>query len=115
VSFRVPTEADIQRDCVASLERWGAVVIRTNSGAVKVADRLVRFNRKPGCSDTLVCLPGGRFAAVEFKRPGKRATEKQSAFLAEVVAAGGLGLVATSLSELRAQLRGEGFDVSRLV
>jgi hypothetical protein len=34
---------------------------------------------------------------------------------AEVVAAGGLGLVATSLSELRAQLRGEGFDVSRLV
>ena len=115
MSFREPTEADIQATCISALELWGAVVIRTNSGAVKVADRLIRFNRKAGCSDTLVCLPGGRFAAVEFKRPGKRATEKQSAFLAEVVAAGGLGLVATSLSELRAQLRGAGFDVGGLL
>jgi hypothetical protein len=116
VSIKPPTEAEIQAACIDALAGWGAVVVRTNSGAVRVGKRLVRFNRTPGCSDTLVCLPqGGRFAAIEFKRPGKGLTLLQAAFLRSVVKAGGLGLVADGLGMLRERLKEEGYDVGRLL
>jgi len=106
-----PKEKEIQAACLAWLRLWGALPVRTNSGAVKVADRLVRFNHTPGCSDALVCLPGGRFAAIEFKRPGETPTPLQQGFLVDVHAAGGLALVVTSVDELRDQLEAVGYDV----
>lgn len=106
-----PSEKEIQAVCLDWLRAWGAFPIRTNSGAVKVKDRFVRFNSAPGCSDSLVCLPGGRFAAVEFKRPGNAATDLQGGFLDDVRRRGGLGLVVTGLDDLREKLAAAGYDV----
>jgi hypothetical protein len=113
-----PLEKDVKRVCADWLTLWGAVPIRVNSGAMKIGGRYVKFNDKPGCSDSLVCLPGGRFLALEVKRLGadktaaKRKAE-QRAFLDEIVKAGGLGLIVRSLDQLKAALKAEGYDVNK--
>ena len=112
MSIPKPTERDVQAVCLQWLRLFGAVVVRVNSGAMKVGKRLIRLNSEPGCSDALVCLPGdGRFCAIEFKRPGGKPTPAQASFLAAVRAAGGLAVVATSLDDLRRQLKDLGYDV----
>ena len=113
--MRAARESDVQRTCLAWLLLWGAVAVRVNSGALKVADRFVRFNSAAGCSDTLACLPGGRFLALEFKRPGRDRTPakrraEQAAFREGIVKVGGLALEVRSLDELLAGLRAAGFD-----
>ncbi len=75
MGMKAPLERDVQKACRDWLTLWGAVVVRVNSGAMKIGDRYVKFNDQPGCSDTLVCLPGtGRFLALELKRPGRDRT-----------------------------------------
>jgi hypothetical protein len=106
-----PLEKDIQRQCIDFLKLLGAVPVRVNSAAFKVGNRFIRANSEPGCSDVLVCLPGGAFLACEVKRPGEKPTAKQVSFLAAVTAAGGLALVVSSLSQLQQALRDEGYDV----
>lgn len=108
--MKAPLEKDIQKTCIAWLRLWGAVVVRVNSAAVKVGDRFFTANDQPGCSDTIVCLPDGGFAAIEFKRPGKKPTNEQRYFLDKIIATGGMGLVIHSLAELLAALRDEGYD-----
>lgn len=109
-----PKERDIQRQCMDWLKLWGALVVRTNSGAFTVGEgrarRFVRANSEPGCSDCLCVLPGGGFAALEFKRPGNKPTDSQKSFLGEVAKRGGLALVVSSLDGLREALRAEGYD-----
>lgn len=109
--MKAERERDIQRVCLDWLRAWGAVAIRINSGGRKVGDRFFRFNDEPGCSDSLVCLPGGRFAAIEYKRPGQKTTPAQESFLDAVRERGGLDLVVTSLDDLRTQLKAVGYDV----
>lgn len=116
MGFAVPREKDIQATCTQWLELFGAVVVRTNSGGMKIGRRYVKFNDQPGCSDTLVCLPGGTFLALELKRPGRDQTDplrkaKQQSFQSAVVRAGGLALIVRSLEELKAALAAEGYDV----
>lgn len=110
-----PAEKDVQRQCLQWLELWGAFPIRVNSGAfagfgANGAKRFVRFNSEPGCSDCLCVLPDGRFAAIEFKRKGKKARPEQVSFLDAVAARGGIGIVADSLDGLREQLRTKGYE-----
>lgn len=123
----VPLEKDVQRSCRRWLEWWGAFVIRINSGGLKVGDRFVQFNGVDGCSDLLVVMPDGVFAAVEVKRPGKKPNPaswprrkmtdelkremEQVAFLAAVRKRGGLGLMVDSVDDLKAQLEAAGYDV----
>ena len=104
MSIREPTEADIQRTLFQYLEARGCVVVRVNSGAVKVGGRLVRFNRSPGCSDLLVCLPGGRMAALEVKRLKEHPTPAQLMFLDRVRRCGGIGAVVRSTADVDAVL-----------
>jgi hypothetical protein len=103
-----PRETDIVRACLAYLRARGVFAFRVNSGAVagehKGKRRFVRFNGAKGCSDILGVLPGGRFLAVEAKRPGNRPTADQAAFLAAVSAAGGLALVVHDVAELAAEV-----------
>lgn len=99
MSIKAPKERDTQKALVAYLELRGCVVIRCNSGAVKVGDRFIRFNSAPGCSDLLICLPGGRFAACEIKTARGRLTAKQAGFLDRVRAAGGIGAVVRSVAD----------------
>lgn len=114
--MKAPRESDVLKTCRTWLTFWGAVVVRVNSGAMKIGDRYVRFNDKKGCSDTLVCLPGtGRFLALELKRPGRDRTSaeraaEQAAFRQEILDAGGLALVVASLDELIRELRVAGYD-----
>ena len=115
MGMKCALERDVQKTCRDWLVFWGAVVIRVNSGAMKVADRYVKFNSEPGCADTLVCLPGGRFLSLELKKPGRDRTDakrkaEQAAHRERVRKAGGLAIVASSLDELIRQLEAAGFD-----
>lgn len=118
MGIKAALEKDVQSVCLQWLRLWGAFPVRINSGALKIGKRFVKFNSEEGCSDTLVCLPGGRFLALEVKRPGRDRTSrdrkaKQAAFREKVEKAGGLAVVATSLDELKAALNGAGYDTER--
>ncbi len=106
----VTPERDVQRACIEFLRLIGAVPIRVNSGAMKSATgRLVKFNHTPGCSDILACV-AGRFIAAEVKRVGGKLTPDQRLFLDSVTAAGGIGIVVSSVEALAAALKAEGID-----
>lgn len=60
----------------------------------------------PGIADILGVLPGGRFLAIEVKRPGSRLTVDQDAFLGKINASGGLAFMASSLEEVITKLHG---------
>jgi hypothetical protein len=107
-----PLEKDVQKAIVEYLTLIGFMVLRINSGALRIGDRFVRFNSARGCSDLLVVAkPSGRLIAVEVKREGNKPTELQEAFLEEVRRAGGVALCVSSVDQLRAELRAAGFDV----
>jgi hypothetical protein len=113
MDFPVPLERDVQAACVDWLRLWGAAVVRTNSGGMKVGKRFVRFNSEPGCSDLIVCLPGGAFFALEIKRPGRDRTTKkrkleQESFRAMIRKSGGLALMCSSLDGLKLLLTAKG-------
>jgi hypothetical protein len=102
------TETAIVRACMDWLAYKGIVAWRANSGAVKASykgkSRFVRFNSMKGMSDICAILPGGTFAAIEVKKPGNGTTADQAEFLRTVRAAGGVGIVVTSVDELAASL-----------
>jgi len=50
--------------------------------------------------------PHGRFLAIEVKKPGRKPTAHQRAFLAEVKRMGGIALVAHSLEDVERVLDG---------
>jgi len=96
------TESGIVNAIRAYLELAGCIVVRINSGAIVIPNEKSRrlYRGAPaGTADILGCLPGGRFFALEAKRPGKKATPKQAAFLESVRAAGGIAGVACSIEE----------------
>ncbi len=106
------TEHALQLQIIEWLKLNGFPTIRINSGATVVPlpgakRRFIKFNDAPGCSDILTCV-NGFFVAVEVKRPGwkphgKKDRERlalQEAFIADIVKAGGKGLVADSLEKV---------------
>lgn len=112
-----PTEASIQKAILQYLKAARCLAWRNNSGAMtgeyKGKRRFVRFNTAAGGSDLFCLLPdgSGRFASIEVKRPGNAATEKQSAWLESVRAAGGVAFVATSVEDVRRELMALGCKV----
>ena len=93
-------EGAIVQACLDYLNIYGAYVWRNNTGALKAKDeRLVRFG-KPGSSDILGIMPGGRFIAVECKSENGKLSDKQKAFLEEVERLGGLAIVAKSVDDV---------------
>jgi len=98
------TETSIVNAIREYLEMVGCIAVRINAGAVVVSpgegkSRRLYRGAPAGTSDILGCLPGGRFFALEAKRPGMKPTEKQSAFLESVRATGGIAGVACSIEE----------------
>lgn len=97
-----PIESDRQADIVNYLRHDPrvSVVLRVNGGGRKFGRGWVWFYRLfvrgldpmdgKGCSDLLVQLRGGRFAAFEVKRPDEKLTAEQAEFLAAISAGGGL-------------------------
>lgn len=58
-----------------------------------------------GYADLHGMLPGGRYFALEVKRPGEEATPEQVAFLATVRAGGGIAAVVHSFEDAARALR----------
>ena len=101
---------------IASAE-FGTALFRNNVGAMTTDDgRHVRFglgndsaslNRKWKSSDLIGIAPGGRFVAVEVKRPGWHLTagdqraQAQAAFMKSVIALGGLAGFVQSEDDVR--------------
>lgn len=110
-----PREAEVQKKLLQWLRLNGICCWRFNGGALIAGEgstrRYVRFNTARGCSDLLGILPslGGKFLAVEVKRPGGVLTDLQSEFLAVVRAAGGIALCCSSIEELEEALKAEGW------
>lgn len=103
-----PTEHEIQNTIIELLQRQKYLVWRNNVGAqsfeYKGSKRWVRFSQ-PGHADIFAIQPKtGRFVAIECKRVGAKATSQQEEFLRSVNTQGGLGFVATSVSEVATAL-----------
>lgn len=96
-------EQDIVRACLEVLKLRGVFAYRQNQGAFNPPghrERFVRFTSINGISDIIGVMPGGRFLAVECKRPGNVPTGDQQAFLDAVNRRGGLGVVVTDAADL---------------
>src|SRR5947208_6166428 len=52
-----------------------------------------------GVSDIIGILPGGRFLAIEVKRPGGKVSDEQQQFIDNINERGGLAFVARSVDE----------------
>ena len=109
-----PREAEIQRAILELLQVLGIPAWRANTGAIKATyqgrDRFVRFGPK-GQADILGVLPPlGRALAVEVKRPGKKASMEQEAFLNLITRTGGLAFVATCPNDVVQALARAGWE-----
>lgn len=105
--MKAPLEQDILKQCLAWLSLHGVFCWRQNQGAVvgeyQGKRRFTRFCGAAGVSDILGLLPvSGRLLAIEVKRPGKKPTEHQAAFLQRVQACGGLAVCVHGIDELAA-------------
>jgi hypothetical protein len=108
-----PTEAQVL-SAVRTALQWHPQVRhmwRLNSGSAWLAgkggrERPVKFHDIDGASDLIGILSGGRWIAVEVKRPSTRngATPQQLAFLDRIRAAGGIAFVAWDAAQARAKL-----------
>ena len=96
-------------DRLTYLKLCGIFCWRQNQGAItgehQGKRRFLRFASIDGISDIIGLLPtSGRLLAVEVKRPGRKPTPAQEAFLDVVRQNGGLAACVHSLAELEAVL-----------
>lgn len=101
------TEADIQDAIRLAATKMGARLHRNNCGVLQDArGQYVRYGvGGNGGSDLIGWDKTGRFVAIEVKRPGKHPTPEQAAFIAAVIAAGGIAGVAHSVEEFHNLVR----------
>lgn len=85
------SEQQIQRAILSYLKSLGIYAIKT-----------IRSNRG-GVPDIIACA-GGRFIALEVKRPGNKATALQQLEIARIEAAGGIAAVVYSKEDAAAIL-----------
>jgi hypothetical protein len=93
-------EGSVVKACLEYLTYYGAFVWRNNTGGLRDAKNRMVFFGKPGSSDIIGVLPGGRFIACECKTAKGKLSEKQKEFLARVEEFGGLAIVARSVDDV---------------
>ena len=104
-----PLESEIQHAIIQYLELRKFIVVKVNNTGVYVKARDTYIPpRQKGIPDLLCMAPGGRYLAVEVKRPGQHPSDDQRAFLERVEAKGGLALVAYSLDDVIKFLKEQG-------
>ncbi len=104
-----PLETAVMGQILSYLALKNVYVWRNNTGAAKFDDRWVKFGHS-GASDILGLAKGGRFLAIEVKRPGdayRKPKTEQIDFLSQIHAFGGLAGVARSLDDVDRILNGE--------
>ncbi len=116
-----PKEADLQAQIIAYLKHQqarGRVVwfCRVNGGLARygrlaVKNYLLHLAGAPptgkGYADLHGMLAGGRYFALEVKRPGERATPEQLIFLEAVERGGGIACVVTGFEDVECALFSE--------
>ena len=104
-----PLEAEIQRDIMLAAPSLGARLLRNNVGTLKDSTgRHVSYGvGGTGGSDLIgwTVVDGvAVFTAIEVKRPGKKPTEHQVAFVTAVHAAGGIGAICYSVDDFKSAI-----------
>lgn len=113
-------EGDLQNQVLDYLRReqaMGRVVwfARINSGAIKAGLRFVRYyllflrGKEPkgkGKADIEGMLSGGRYFALEVKKPDRDATDDQREFLQTVGSGGGIAAVVRGIDDAKRALNG---------
>lgn len=99
-----PTETEIQRGVLNVLKRLLPRMVRVQSGTFRSRGAHVHA-ADAGTPDLIGFCRHGRIVAVEVKCPGKHATAKQSAFIADVVNAGGVAGVVSSVESAERLIR----------
>lgn len=106
--MKKPLEKDVLKACTQWLSLMRVFHWRNNSGAMigehKGKRHFARFGGVKGASDLFCVLPGGRFGAIEVKRPGSKPAEEQAAFMDRVVEQGGFACCVHSVEELIQQM-----------
>lgn len=104
---RATLERDVLSAVFAAIKYHPKVAFawRQNTGAAVRDERVVRF-AFAGCSDILGMLKDGRFLAIECKRPGGKLSTGQHVFLHKVNRHGGLGFMATCVTDVARALDG---------
>lgn len=96
-------EADLQADILDYLNTVG-FFRKVHTVGIPNGRGSRRKNASAGMSDIIGLLKGGRFMAVEVKKPGKgkpKPEAKQAAYLAGVNDAGGIGICVNTLDAVR--------------
>lgn len=92
-------EGSLITACLWYLRAQGCLVWRSNTGAMKIGTRFIRFGR-PGVSDIVGVAPGGRAVLVETKRAPNRLTEEQAKFLDKARRLGAFAMCVYDVGEL---------------
>ena len=93
------SETDLVRACLAWLALRHIPAWRINAGGFKTGKYFVHL-APAGFADIVAIAPGGRFLAIECKRPSGRLTPDQVTFAEDVRRAGGLAVVVRSVEDL---------------
>ena len=92
-------ESDVMKVIKEYLAYRNIYMWRNNSGSYETNGRYISYG-KAGTADLLGVYPGGRFFAIEVKRPGGALSPAQIEFLREVRKRGGVALVAESVEDV---------------
>jgi len=95
-------EAKVSADIDKYLKRIGALALRTSAGLIEKDGRKIQIGQA-GTSDRTCCI-AGVFVAIEIKAGSNMPTQDQLRYLQRVKDAGGLAIVAWSVSDLRSAL-----------
>ncbi len=96
------TESALIRAILVAASRHGARLFRNNVGQLQdIEGRWVRYGVcNPGGADLIGWTATGQFLAVEVKAGRTVTTDDQTRFLAAVVKAGGIGIIARSVEDV---------------
>lgn len=97
--MRKHEEQDIQTKVMSFLHSIGFLPIKYNALGIYA---------KSGIPDILACSNKGRFVAIEMKKPGEKPKAIQQAYLDAINSIGGVAFYATSVEEVKTNLKERG-------
>ena len=94
-------ENDVQKELVDHVRKmgWQIHIVEAKATWSEAQGRYIGQSVKQGFPDSIGCMPGGRFFAIEFKAPGKRGTlsGNQRVFLEDKIHQGGFAICCDGL------------------
>lgn len=106
------SESTIVKRVMLEASKLGLRVWRNHTGGIKGIDgSFHRFGLCQGSSDIIGIAPGGRFIAIEVKKPGGRITPEQVIFTDFVNKMGGFAIIIDDEKKLKPALDTAGIKV----